>query len=112
MNVVPRRRPRQVVARGPESREHGFAAYLRCQPDETARKGERTRRQIKAAAARCLGRQGFHDLRVADVAAAARVASGTVYIYFPNLETLTLEVLSDFLAWIMGEVRKAGAGLR
>jgi TetR/AcrR family transcriptional regulator, fatty acid metabolism regulator protein len=46
------------------------------------------RRRILDAAIRTFGRRGFHEARIADIAADARVAEGTVYLYFRNKEDL------------------------
>ncbi|MCB1674707.1 MAG: TetR/AcrR family transcriptional regulator [Halioglobus sp.] len=44
-----------------------------------------------------LERVGFHQLRVSDVTDEAGVAAGLFYHYFDDLQSLTLEVLTDFL---------------
>jgi TetR/AcrR family fatty acid metabolism transcriptional regulator len=46
------------------------------------------RRRILEAAVRTFGRRGFHEARIAEIAAAAKVAEGTVYLYFRNKEDL------------------------
>jgi TetR/AcrR family fatty acid metabolism transcriptional regulator len=46
------------------------------------------RRRILGAAVRTFGRRGFHEARIAEIAAAAKVAEGTVYLYFRNKEDL------------------------
>ena len=46
------------------------------------------RKRILDASVRTFGRQGFHDARIAEIAAAAKVAEGTVYLYFRNKEDL------------------------
>ena len=46
------------------------------------------RRRILEAAIRIFGRRGFHEARIADIAADAKVAEGTVYLYFRNKEDL------------------------
>ncbi len=46
------------------------------------------RRRILDAAVRIFGRRGFHEARIADIAADAKVAEGTVYLYFRNKEDL------------------------
>ena len=56
-------------------------------------KGERTRLRIKAAASRILAKKGYHDLRMADIAAEAGVSHGAVYRYFGNKREVTFEVL-------------------
>lgn len=46
------------------------------------------RRRILDAAIRTFGRRGFHEARIADIASDAKVAEGTVYLYFRNKEDL------------------------
>jgi TetR/AcrR family fatty acid metabolism transcriptional regulator len=46
------------------------------------------RRRILESAIRTFGRRGFHEARIADIAADAKVAEGTVYLYFRNKEDL------------------------
>lgn len=44
--------------------------------------------------------QAYESVNMADVAQAAQVAKGTVYLYFPTKEALFLAVLEDqFIAW-------------
>ena len=72
----------------------GIAAAGR--PARSAR-GEQARARLKEAAARVLERVGYRQMRVADVTREAGVASGLFYHYFPDLKTLTIEVLQDFM---------------
>lgn len=61
-------------------------------------KGEQARKKLKKAALVVLERLGYHKMRIADVTREAGVAAGLFYHYFPDLKTLTLEVLGDFIA--------------
>jgi AcrR family transcriptional regulator len=58
-------------------------------------KGERTRRRIKAAAARILETKGYHELQMADIAKTAGLSHGAVYKYFRSKKHVTLEILSE-----------------
>jgi len=53
------------------------------------------RQRILDAAIRTFGRRGYHDAKIADIAAAARVAEGTVYLYFRNKEDLFATVFDE-----------------
>ncbi|MCB4757688.1 MAG: TetR/AcrR family transcriptional regulator [Elusimicrobia bacterium] len=53
------------------------------------------RHQILKAAKKLLARQGYHDLRLDDVAHEANVAKGTLYLYFKDKENLVLEVMAN-----------------
>lgn len=60
-------------------------------------RGQKRRELIKAAARIVLERIGYHAMKVTDVATEAGVAVGLFYHYFPDLKSVTCEVLSDFL---------------
>lgn len=73
------------------------AASLARKPAKSAR-GEKAREKLKQAALRVMERVGYHKMRIADVTGEAGVAAGLFYHYFPDLKSLTLEVLEDFVA--------------
>src|SRR5215470_443902 len=54
---------------------------------------------ILRAAARVFARSGYFNAKVSDVARAAGVADGTVYLYFKNKDDL----LTSIFGWAMGE---------
>jgi len=60
-------------------------------------RGAEARNKLKKAAENVLERIGYHQMRVADVTREAGVASSLFYHYFPDLKTMVLEVLTDFL---------------
>jgi len=53
------------------------------------------RQRILEAAVRVFGRRGYHDAKIAEIASAARVAEGTVYLYFRNKEHLFSTVFDE-----------------
>jgi AcrR family transcriptional regulator len=59
-------------------------------------RGEKARAKLKRAALVVLERDGYHKMRIADVTREAGVAQGLFYHYFPDLKSLTVEVLTDF----------------
>src|SRR5882762_354102 len=59
-------------------------------------KSERTRFRLKIAAVRLLEKTGFQDLRVSDIAATAKLALGTFYVYFTDKSAIATEVMIDF----------------
>ena len=64
-------------------------AALPAAPEKTSPGADpEKRRRILEAAIRTFGRRGFHEARIADIAADAKVAEGTVYLYFRNKEDL------------------------
>ncbi|MGC7404271.1 TetR/AcrR family transcriptional regulator [Pandoraea pneumonica] len=60
------------------------------------KKGERTRRQLKLAAARCLESTTLAQLSMDQVAAEAGVSRPTIYLYFRSVDELVRDVLGDF----------------
>src|SRR5215211_6567709 len=67
------------------------------QPDEKNRNGKSE--TILRAAAKIFAQSGYFNAKVADVARAAGVADGTVYLYFKNKDDL----LTSIFGWAMGE---------
>lgn len=60
-------------------------------------KGQLARQKLKAAVIAVLDRSGYHELKITDVTEEAGVATGLFYHYFPDLKTLVLEVLEEFI---------------
>lgn len=61
---------------------------------------ERRRRDLLVAALRLLERQPYETITMSAVAAAADVAKGTTYLYFPTREALFLALLAEhYEAW-------------
>lgn len=61
---------------------------------------ERRRRDLLTAALRLLERQPYETITMSAVAAAADVAKGTTYLYFPTREALFLALLAEhYAAW-------------
>lgn len=64
------------------------------------------RERIIAAAARFFGEKGYHNTTTAEVAEAAGVAAGTIYIYFSSKEDLLVAVFEEFLDRHMTRLRE------
>src|SRR5262245_52982048 len=73
------------------------------------RRRARTRRELLAAAGRVLAEKGLHDTKVSDIAAAADVGVGTVYLHFPTKERLFDAVVEDTVARLKPTVDAARA---
>lgn len=67
-------------------------------PKTLSAKGQKARAKLKSAAIEVLEELGYHKMRITDVTQKAGVASGLFYHYFPDLQSLTREVLEDFVA--------------
>lgn len=68
------------------------------------------RKRILGAAVRTFGRRGFHEARIAEIAAAAKVAEGTVYLYFKNKEDLLGVVFDETMDDVLGVGREIARG--
>jgi AcrR family transcriptional regulator len=65
--------------------------------DRLGSRGLATRDRLKAAARRVLDRKGYSQMTVADVTKEAGVAAGLFHRYFPDLRTLTVELLNEVM---------------
>jgi AcrR family transcriptional regulator len=63
------------------------------------------RQAILDAAAELFASRAFHEVRLEDVAAAAHIGKGTVYIYFQNKQALFLELLRDGFRRLLERIR-------
>jgi TetR/AcrR family fatty acid metabolism transcriptional regulator len=76
--------------------------------------GRRTgdkRERILRAAVRVFARSGFHATRVSEVAKAAGVADGTIYLYFKSKEELLVSLFEDRVQKLLGFMRGELDGL-
>lgn len=83
-------------------------------PKQRARTAEEKgarRAQVIAAARGLFRRRGFHEISVADVARAARVAKGTVFLYFESKEELFFALACDELARWLDDMDELFRGL-
>jgi TetR/AcrR family fatty acid metabolism transcriptional regulator len=68
------------------------------------------RERILRAAIRVFARKGFYATRVAEIAKAARVADGTIYLYFKNKDDVLISIFEDritkLIAFLRAEVEK------
>lgn len=77
---------------------------------EKRRRSGDKRERILEAAVKVFARSGFHATRVSDVAKAAGVADGTIYLYFKSKEELLFSLFQDridkLLAFMRDELPK------
>ncbi len=69
------------------------------------------RRQILDAAVTVFARKGYFTARVSDVASAASVADGTIYLYFKNKDDIIVSLFSDFLEKHLARAKEEIAGV-
>ena len=70
----------------------------------TARNGGKYQRILDAAIA-VIAEHGYASSRVTDIAARARVADGTIYLYFQNKEELLMEAINTAFAGFLTRAR-------
>jgi TetR/AcrR family fatty acid metabolism transcriptional regulator len=92
------------------------SAPHRSREDREAAKRRRSsdkRDRILRAAVKVFARNGFHATRVSEVAKAAGVADGTIYLYFKSKEELLVSLFEDrvskLLAFMEHELPKLGS---
>ena len=71
------------------------------------RRKERTRQDLLAAAVRVLAHKGFHDTKIADIAAAADVGVGTFYLHFETKDSLFDALVDETIARLKATVDAA-----
>lgn len=72
---------------------------------------EAKRQAILQAAVRVFSEKGYFGARMRDVAAAAQVADGTLYLYFESKEALLTAVLEEFAETFVQEARRDCEGV-
>ncbi len=69
------------------------------------RPDEKKRQLIVATAAKMFGTRPFHKVRLDDIAAAAHIGKGTLYVYFDNKEDLYFSLLYDGFERLLNDLR-------
>ncbi len=67
---------------------------------------EKKRRQITDAAARMFATRPFHKVKLSDIAAAAGVGKGTLYVYFSSKEDLYFGLIYEAFAGMVDRLRE------
>ena len=73
------------------------------------RRKEKTRQELLAAAKTVLAEKGYHNAKVADIAAAADLGVGTFYLYYPTKDSLFLELVEETARSLKQEIDQARA---
>lgn len=92
----------QLVA----SEDFGFPTEL-ARAAIDARKGERTKANIRIAVCQCLNKCSLAELTVSEICKEAKIAHGTFYIYFTDRNILIGDVALRFIAFVQGEMHRA-----
>jgi AcrR family transcriptional regulator len=80
-----------------QAKKKSAIGSLKPTAEPTSLRGQKRKELIKAATRAVLERVGYHAMKITDVTIEAGVAAGLFYHYFPDLKSVTCEVLSDFL---------------
>jgi AcrR family transcriptional regulator len=72
-------------------------------------KAER-RLDLLRAARTVFATKGYHDAKVDDIVAAAKVAKGTFYLYFPDKRSILAELVDGLFARLGGAILKVDPG--
>lgn len=68
--------------------------------------------EIIAAATKVFGRKGFAATRADDIAAAAKIAKGTLYLYFKSKEAIYAAAVAFAIQELQAEIARKSAGAR
>lgn len=68
--------------------------------------------RILEAATRVIAKKGFYNSTIADVAKAAEVAEGTIYLYFKNKDDLLISIFEHSMDLFIQEVQKELEGIK
>jgi AcrR family transcriptional regulator len=71
------------------------------------RPDEKKRKLIAQTAARLFATRPFHKVKLDDVAAAAKVGKGTLYIYFSSKEELYFSLIYDGFAQVVDQLKES-----
>jgi TetR/AcrR family fatty acid metabolism transcriptional regulator len=76
-------------------------------PDTFAMKSVDKHNKIILAATKVFAKKGFFNARISDIAKEAKVADGTIYLYFNNKFDILISVLEEEIGKIIDQIEKA-----
>jgi AcrR family transcriptional regulator len=98
-----------MVANPRRTAKRAAAGHGKGEPAQDARVARREKRRaaILDAALEEFAARGFADTRLDDVARRARIAKGTIYLYFRDKESLFQELVRTMLSPLVGTIEAA-----
>lgn len=75
--------------------------------DNKKKKSSDKHRRIIEAAVRVFAKNGFYNSKVSEIARAANVADGTIYLYFQNKDDILITLFEEEMANVLEEVNEA-----
>jgi TetR/AcrR family fatty acid metabolism transcriptional regulator len=79
---------------------------VRFQSERVKQKKFQKRSAIIDAAIETFAKKGFHKTKISDIARAANVADGTVYLYFDNKDDLLIKAFDELIVGKLDELKK------
>ncbi len=89
----------------PSARRRGERARRPAEAGEPPASGKRER--ILDAAVKVFAAEGFYGAKVSQIAAAAGVADGTIYLYFKSKDELLISLFEDRMDRVLATLREA-----
>lgn len=80
-------------------------------PVNAQKTGTEKYQKIIQAATKVFAQKGFYNSKVADVAKEAKVADGTIYLYFKNKDDLLISIFENSMDTFTGEIQKIVEGV-
>ncbi|RJX29302.1 MAG: TetR/AcrR family transcriptional regulator [Desulfarculus sp.] len=77
--------------------------------NQAKKTGDKHRRIIEAAV-KVFAKNGFYNSKVSEIARAANVADGTIYLYFQNKDDILICLFEEEMSRVLDNVRQAIAG--
>jgi len=77
-----------------------------CDGEEGPNSGGGKRDRILRAAVKIFSRKGFFNSKVSEIARAAEVADGTIYLYFRNKDDLLISLFEEKMGEVVADVRR------
>ncbi len=77
----------------------------------TSQKSNDKYRRILDAAIQVFARNGFYNSKVSEIAKLAKVADGTIYLYFKNKDDILIKLFEDKMTLIIAELEERMAGV-
>lgn len=90
----------------PRKRARTAAAEKTASDSEKRRRSSDKRERILNAAVKIFAQSGFHATRVSEIAKAAGVADGTIYLYFESKEELLFSLFEDRVEKVLAFMRE------
>jgi TetR/AcrR family fatty acid metabolism transcriptional regulator len=87
-------------------RRHSSNTIIEKESVKLNRAKDNKREKILKAAEKTFAKKGFYNAKVAEIARAAGVADGTIYLYFKNKDDVLISLFEERMAWFIAECKK------